>query len=346
MYIRENTKLSDVDFTLYMKYISLTGWMCFFSLVCHSQQPPVDQFLNGKSVVLVSTATSVTPPVTWKDLASEIHPALIAAGGDPVAYYELEEVILSDAIKNAYASYFLRRQIKNIVLLIRKGDGRLFCHIYPFTNNGNIISPGNNWSARAIGLEELKNEIESMGSGKRSENFLVIEVPEYPPIPGLENSTANSGYIQAAPLNLDVFKLGILLTGASGNEDFLNTFRQDTYGKEQSQVIAEQRAQREGLEQIFTAEYPFETEFLTAAKSNQELINEKVQFVLMRQEGREEDLMKSMGVPLQEAKNPGEIVVKYYIRFLVRNELYIGEKWDASPDWRQALKDFLDQITP
>ena len=66
----------------------------------------------------------------------------------------------------------------------------------------------------------------------------------------------------------------------------------------------------------------------------------------MKQEGREADLMRSMGVPLEASQNPERIVVKYYIRFLVRNELYIGEKWDASPDWRQALRSFLNQITP
>jgi len=346
VYIRENTKLSDVDLTLFMKYISLTGLMCVFSLVSIAQPTPVDQFLDGKSVVLVSAATSALPPIKWQDLAAEIHPALVAAGGDPVAYFDLEEVILSDAIKNAYASHFVTRQVKNIVLLIRKDDGRLFCHIFPFSSNGNIISPGNNWFTKATDKDQLKEQIQSLGLNKRSENFLVIEVPEYPSIPGLENNSLNSGYIQAAPLNLDVFKLGILLTGVAGNESFLNTFRQDIYGKEQNQVVAEQRAQREGLEQIFKAEYPFQTEFLTSSKSNQQLISEKVQFILMKQEGREADLMRSMGVPLEEGKNPDKIVVKYYIRFLVRNELYIGEKWDASPDWRQALKNFLDQITP
>lgn len=346
VYIRENTKLSDVELNLFSKNVFLTALVCFFSVVGIAQTTPVEQFLNGKSVVLVSAANSDTAPNTWKDLVEEIHPALIDAGGDPVAYFDLEEVILSETIKNTYASHFNTRQVRNIILLIRKADGRLFFHIYPFSGNRNIISPGNNWSAKSTDLEQLKEQIKALGLNKRSENFLVIEVPEYPTIPGLENNSLGSNYIQAPPLNLDVFKLGILLTGAAGNEDFLNTFRQDIYGKDPSQVEAEQREEKEGLEQIFNAEYPFETEFLTTAKSNQELINEKVQFILMKQEGREADLMKSMGVPLEQGKNPDKIVVKYYIRFLVRNELYIGENWDASPDWKEALRNFLDQITP
>ncbi|GAB3001512.1 hypothetical protein GCM10027284_18940 [Cyclobacterium sediminis] len=345
MYIRENTKLSDVELVLFMKNISLTVLVSFFSLVSLAQPTPVEQFLDGKSVVLVSAAPAETAPITWKELVEEVHPAFVEAGGDPVAYFDLEEVILSEGIKNTYASHFITRQIRNIILLIRKTDGRLFCHIYPFSGNRNIISPGNNWSTKATHLEDLKEQIQSIGLNKKSQNFLVIEVPEYPSIPGLENNSVGNNYIQAPPLNLDVFKLGILLTGAAGNEDFLNTFRQDIYGKDPNQVEAEQLAEKEGLEQIFNAEYPFETEFLTTAKSNQELINEKVQFILMKQEGREADLMRSMGVPLEQGKNPDKIVVKYYIRFLVRNELYIGEKWDASPDWKVALRNFLEQIT-
>jgi hypothetical protein len=52
-----------------------------------------------------------------------------------------------------------------------------------------------------------------------------------------------------------------------------------------------------------------------------------------------------MGVPIGDAVDRNRIVVKYYIRFLVRNELYIGEKWDADPDWRKALEAFLKQIS-
>lgn len=331
---------------LFMKNISLAGLFVFFSLQSFGQSTTIDEFLNGKSVVFISASGIAEPAMSWKGLAEEVHPALIAAGGDPIAYYELEEVILSDAIKNTYAGFFNQRLVKNIVLLIRKNDGSFYSHIFPFSGNANIISPGNNWSGTSTSLEQLKEELASIGSGKRSENFLVIEVPEYPAVPGLEENAMGSTYIRRAPLNLDAFKLGILLSGASGNEGFLTTFRHDIYGKPENQVEAEQRAEREGLESIFSTNYPYEVAFLTSAKSNQELIGEGIQFILMKQEGREADLMQSMGVPIEGLENPERIVVKYYIRFLVRNELYIGESWDADPDWSTALRSFLKQIVP
>lgn len=331
---------------LLTKYIPIAGLLFLTSLQSIGQTEVVDQFLSGKSVVFISASTTATPSYSWKDLAEELHPSLIAAGGDPIAYYELEEAILSNAIKNTYASYFSRRLVANIVLLIRKNNGQFYSHIFPFTGNGNIIAPGVNWSGSADTLEGLKGQIESLSNGRRTENFLVIEVPEYPPVPGMENNTAQSGYIAENPLNLDAFKLGVLLTGAAGNEEFLTSFRHDIYGIPEQQVAAEQRAEREGMEAIFDANYPYEVVFLTEAKSNQELIGDRIQFLLMKQEGREADLMQSMGLDPSESDQPDRVVVKYYIRFLVRNELYIGASWDADPDWRVALKAFLDQVSP
>ena len=48
-----------------------------------------------------------------------------------------------------------------------------------------------------------------------------------------------------------------------------------------------------------------------------------------------------MGLEADAATNPNRIVVKYYIKLLVRDELYIGPEWDADPDWRVALRNFL-----
>ncbi len=345
MYIRENTKLSLLDLILLTKYILIAGLLFSTSLQSIGQNEVVGQFLSGKSVVFISASTTASPSFSWKELAEEFHPSLIAAGGDPIAYYELEEAILSEAIKNSYASYFSRRLVENIVLLIRKNDGQFYSHIFPFTGNGNIIAPGENWSGSAEELEGLKNQIEALNMGRRSENFLVIEVPEYPPIPGMENNTAQSGYLAENPLNLDAFKLGVLLTGAAGNEGFLTTFRHDIYGKPEQEVATEQRAEREGMESVFEANYPYDVVFLTEAKSNQELIQDGVQFLLMKQEGREADLMQSMGLDPASSDQPDRVVVKYFIRFLVRNEQYIGTSWDADPNWRVALKAFLEQVS-
>lgn len=328
-----------------MKYILVIGFLCITALQSFGQTTPLDQFLDGKSAVFISASSAAQPAYSWKELAEKIHQPLVQAGGDPIAYYELEEAILSEAIQNAYAAYFNTRLIKNIILVVRKNDGTFYLHIFPFSGNNNIIGQNGNWSTSAENLGAFAEDISAIGNGRKSENFLVLEVPEFPNIPGLDQNAASSGYIRRTPLNLDTFKLGVMLAGASGDEGMLTTFRHDMYGKPKEQIEAEQKAEKDGLEMVFSEDYPYEVEFLTTIKSNQELISDRVQFILMRQEGREEDLMRIMGVPVGLAGDPNRIVVKYYVRFLVRNEFYIGEEWDADPDWKIALKGFLQQIS-
>jgi hypothetical protein len=123
----------------------------------------------------------------------------------------------------------------------------------------------------------------------------------------------------------------------------LSYFRFDLYGKSQEAILAEQTAQKLEIEQIIKA-YPYQIEWLTTAKSNQQLIADKVQFVLTKVEGREADLMKSMGLNPDGLADPSRNVVKYYVKFLVRDELYIGSAWDADPDWRKSLREFLENL--
>ncbi len=74
------------------------------------------------------------------------------------------------------------------------------------------------------------------------------------------------------------------------------------------------------------------------------MIEDRVQFILLKVEGREADLMQSMGLELSPSTDRSRTVVKYYIKLLVRDELYIGPEWDADPDWRVSLRKFLKNL--
>jgi hypothetical protein len=37
-------------------------------------------------------------------------------------------------------------------------------------------------------------------------------------------------------------------------------------------------------------------------------------------------------------------LVKFFLRDVRTNNAYLGELWDANPDWTTALNSFLDQI--
>jgi hypothetical protein len=325
-----------------MKYLSALLFLLAFFNVLFAQNSLPDQFLDGKAVVLISNAPQARSAISWLDLADQIHPALVEAGGDPVAYYELEDIAISEDVQAGFAEMFNKRLVSNIVILTRKGDGSVELNIAPYARNRNILPTTGIWNLSANSLDQLKESLANLGKVQKTKNLLVVDVPEFP---AGASATANAPrFINRNPLNLDVFKLGIPLSGSSGESGFLNTFRYDLLGKSKELILTEQKAEKEGLERLFTELYPHQIEFLTDPKTDAELIRDRVQFVLMRVEAREADLLQSMGLPVDNPDFQNRIVVKYYIRFLVRNELYIGPVWDAHPDWRVSLENFLNNL--
>ncbi len=325
-----------------MKYI-LSGIFVFvFTSLSLGQGTIPETFFNGKSVVLVSNDPGARPSMTWKVLADSIHSAIVEAGGDPVAYFELEQVAISDAVQSDYANSFSSRLVKNIIFVTRQKTNTSI-HVAPFTGDTQIIPSTTLFGVSGSDYQSAADQFSAIGNTNKSKNLLVIDVPEFPSISQSESSSSQN-FLQANPLNLEVFKLGIPIEGSSAETGLLSYFRFDMYGKSQATILAEQEAQKSGIEQILKAEYPYEIEWLTEAKTDEELIRDRVQFLLVKVEARESDMMKSMGVEIPEGESSNRIVVKYYIKLIVRNEFYIGPEWDADPDWRVALRNFLRNL--
>ncbi|WP_194775119.1 NTPase [Pararhodonellum marinum] len=327
------------------KYIfALIAWICTPQIVAAQGTLP-ENFWDGKAIVLVSAAPDARPILDWQDISKEIHSSLLDAGGDPVAYYELEDIILSEEIQAGYANVFNRRQIKNIIILSRTSNGQIHLNIGSYTKDKNILSPGNIWSTSAPTVKEVGERVKAAGTNHKSQNLLAIDVPEFLSASGPGGLSGETNrFIARNPLNLETFKLGIPLSGVAGESALLTSFRYDLLGKSAAAIEAEQQAERAGVEAVVKNFYPHQVEYLTSFKSDQELIGERVQFVLVKVEGREADLMESMGLNSSDLADKNRIVIKYYIRFLVRNELYVGPKWDADPNWRVALTNFLQNL--
>ncbi len=326
-----------------MKYLFALLTVLGFIQPGMAQNSLPEAFLDGKSVVLISNSPQARPPLSWEALAQALHPALVSAGGDPIAYYELEEVVISEEVQAGFATMFSKRMVSSIVILTRKANGSVSLNIGPFSNDKNMVPTNGMWLMEAGGIDQLNESLTAIGQNIKSKNIMVLEVPEFPSGASATASAAQR-YLNRNPLNLDVFKLGIPLSGAAGESGYLNTFRYDLLGKSGESILAEQNIEKNGLESIFTQLYPHQVEFLTSPKSDAALIGERVQFVLMRVEAREADLMENMGLATDSLQDGDRIVVKYYIRFLVRNELYIGPVWDADPDWRTALENFMNNL--
>jgi hypothetical protein len=319
--------------------------LLFFLLVSTFAQgqglPPT--FFEGKSIILVSNDPGAKPAITWQALADSIHPYLVLAGGDPVGYFELEQVALSPALQAAYAKAFLERQIQNVVLITRQKE-LVSIQVGKFSGDGKIIENTSLFGISGKDWKTAGQQFAGIGTAVPTKNLLVADLAEFPTL-GPQSVAANSQkWISKNPLNLDVFRLGVPLEGTSAINGPINSYRYEVYGKSPETLLAEQSAQKVGLEEIFSSKYPHEVAWLVETKTNQELLADRIQFLLVKVEGRQADLMKSMGLEPITGEEGAKTVVKYYIRFLVREELYLGPSWDADPDWRVSLHQFLDNL--
>ncbi|RPA67557.1 NTPase [Cyclobacteriaceae bacterium YHN15] len=325
-----------------MKYLSALLLLILVQNSSWSQGALPDYFLDGKSVVLISNSPQAKPAMEWQNIAEIVHPAILEAGGDPVSYYELEDIALSEEIQAGYAAAFNKRIIRSIIIITRKANGGLALHIAPFSQNKNLVPSSGVWGIQTDSLDLLVENLINLGKTSRSNNLLVLEVPEFP----LSESGIQGAkkFLPRNPLNLDVFKLGIPLSGSTGDAGLLMSYRYDMLGKSEQAILAEQASERAGLEQLLETHYPYQYEFLTTVKGDAELVRERIQFILVKLEGKEGDLMQSMGLEVENPEEKTRIVVKYYIRLIIRDELYVGPVWDADPDWRKALASFLDNL--
>jgi hypothetical protein len=326
-----------------MKYSAPLLFFLCCALFAQAQGTLPPTFFEGKSIVLVSNDPGAKPAATWQFLADSIHPYLVRAGGDPVAYYELERVAISAEQQAEYAKAFLQRQIQNVILITRQKD-QISIHVGKFSGDGKLIADANLFRVSGKDWKTAAQQFAGYGSTVPSKNLLVPDLAEFPAQSSPAGPSSNQKFISQNPLNLDVFRLGIPLEGTSAVTDPINTFRYGAYGKSAASLLAEQSAQKGGLEEIFSMRYPYEIVWLTESKSDSELWADRTRFMLVRVEGRQSDLMKSMGLEPLIGEEGNLTVVKYYIRFLARDEKYIGPSWDAHPDWRIALSQFLDNL--
>ena len=326
-----------------MKYICSLLLFVALPLFAKAQGTLPATFFQGKAVVLVSNDPSAIPSMTWQSLSDSIHPYLVGAGGDPIAYYELEQVALSAEQQGVFAKAFLQRQVQNVILITRQ-KAQTSIHVGKFSEDAKLIAEENLLGVSGIDWKSVGQQFATYGAMTATQNLLVSEVAEFPVLLVQGANPGSQKFISRNPLNLEVFRLGIPLEGTSAINGPINSYRYQNFGKSEERLLAEQSAQKEFLEGIFSSAYPHQVAWLTEAKSNSQLLAEQIQFVLVKVEGRQADLIKSMGLEPLAGEEGSRTVVKYYIRFLVREELYLGPTWDAHPNWQIALKQFLANL--
>jgi hypothetical protein len=332
-----------------------------------------DDLLESKSVVLVSV-----PPISknssergdWKSFAAEAHGYFKNIGIDPVAYFYLDDLFAGIDASRVYADHLKKREIKYIIILsqvyikIKNNESlRNVMVITPFSNDERIIANGQSaYKDQNKDLEKIMKKLYGITIRKDfvNSNHLIIDQPEfYGGIPVIDGRR-NENY----PMDLRVDKLAVprfepVPVPANRPGGIINNKIEEEILNYNASV---ERLNFE-LDRSFQ-NYPWKYELVNYNADEKELWRQGFLYILMKVSSSGRTIKDMLGYSINNSeteyitllrKPDGSFTLrtipvnapvhKFYIRSLARNEVYVGESWDADETWQEALNHFLYNLT-
>lgn len=293
-----------------------------------NQQLPAE-LLKSRSVVIINTAgPGGATQERWEVLAKELHESLRHIGVDPVAYYELGNVLSGPDATTGFLKDFQLRQIQNVLFVEKQGG--LTLTVAPIGKKA-LVDPGTAaWKASGGSAQEVVQALYQAASSAslHLSNFLVPEGPEL--FYTTDNVTIKKRFF-SYPLDIKFDKLAIpaysILKHQGG--DSLSAVK----------AIMQQYPYEWGITEAGTPEetlrmkqgYPYVLLYLHTAQDN-------IRRFLTYAPDKEAPL------ELQSGPDPGMPVYKFYIRHIPTGDVYVGSSWDAATDWQIALANFLQGL--
>jgi hypothetical protein len=342
-----------------------------FRFLDYNNDLPED-ILQAKSVVLV-----LVPPVSkassergdWKALSKEAHEYFKKIGIDPVTYVYFEDVFASPDVAESFADHFIKREIKYIIILSKvflkiknKESLRYVVLITPFSEDSNFIKNGQKaYKDQNKDLEKIMKKIYGITIRKDyvKSNNLIIEIPEFFYQINILTGRRNQSY----PVDLRVDKLGVPKfeeTVIPGNRPggILNNRIADEIEKANEQI----ERQNFEIDRVFQ-NYPWKYELISQEMDDEELYRNGFLYKLVRVSSSGRMIKEFLDYELNDIEtdyittinNPdGSVTLraipvnapvhKYYIKSLARDEVYLGELWDADETWQDALQNHLTNL--
>jgi hypothetical protein len=331
-----------------------------------------EDILKAKSIVLVSV-----PPVSktssergdWKAFSGEAHEYFKKIGIDPVAYVYFDDVFANSDATKAYTAQFIKREIKYIIIISKvilkiknKESMRYVILITPFSQDEVLIKNGQKaYKDQDKDFEKPMKKIYGITVRKDyvKTNNLIIDNPEYLPAMGILKGRRNQSY----PVDLRVDKLAVPKFEETKIPDnrpggILN----NRIAKEIEKANEHVERQNFEIDRLFQ-NYKWKYELVSPDIDDKELYRNGFLYKLIRVSSTGKKVKEFLGYELNDIeqdyittiqKPDGSItfraipvnapVHKFYIKSMARDEVYIGESWDADETWQDALKNHLTNL--
>ncbi|BDD11337.1 hypothetical protein FUAX_37690 [Fulvitalea axinellae] len=317
----------------------------------YSEEIPED-FLSSKAFALVHIDhASGTPRPNWKSEVSKLQEGLAKLGVDVAASFYREDFMAGSRTIFDNALMMRKRKMNKVIFFGKDQSG--YTLIYTdFNRKRSLTDQGQNafkikGTALDVMFERLEDKIRR-GAIKRN-NLLVMSEPEYfPPKPF---TTSKDKLQQKYTANLNSGKLAIpnivsleLPEGANSTDPGLAS---DVRNENQRL-----KTEEEALKQLWT-KYPYEYGFVDYDKLKEDDYRKQgYRFVILCLKGSESTIRTHLNWQEKtvRGKKPKKVdygtktVYKFYVKHILTQRIFTGDKWDGASTKTEALNNFLSNL--
>ena len=292
-----------------------------------------EALLKTKTAVLYKVSPKPTGAAIrgdWQSVAEVVQPYLQKTGIDGIVHYYMEDIFSGPETYDSFLDHFDERDIKNALFVLEeKGTYELI--LTNLTDRQNLIKMDQPaWKRKGTDLPAMLNELYRAASnaGLVRENRLVLGVPEYGGMISPIKARRNEFY----DLNFSSETLAVPM--------FADT----------SQINA------------IMASYPYKYDFIAVDAPEKELRSKGFQYILYYVESTGRSVKEMLGYKTTESETDyisevvrdGQLqvhsnnvhtpVYKFYIKHIYSGNVFLGKKWDSSPQWQNALDFYIANL--
>lgn len=306
-------------------------WLIGYNVIGQPEDA-VDKLLNSLTpsgiptdLLATKTVALFQPEFSTKEL-QQIQTGFERTGVDVVLYYPSDYPFSNREIQKLFSDYLTKREIKYLLILKKNAKGYQFTFT-EFDKTMAFAKAGQPcWKMEGPNLQEISLDIfrTALNSQKRL-NMLVAPTPEV----GVKLRLIRGQRIERYATDLRIDRLAVIKFGDA------------QWDKE--------------LEELLKVHYPLKYELFEPGTLETDLRKKGFLFILHYFHTRGKVAMDFLGYDMSKIGNsiasisyasgqlelktaPAEqTVYKFYFKQLENLNVYLGSKWDADIDWKQAL---------